>query len=401
MKPLKYISLIAFGIVCQPGNAQKTTPLPRVFATEARLLAETKKLLTENDRGLLQDYNGLLTEADKALQFGAVSVMEKTLTPPSGDKHDYMSLAPYYWPDPSKPDGLPYIRKDGETNPEVKDFKDKEYLPQLCDKVYKLSLAYYFSGNAKYARHAAQLLRVWFLDAGTKMNPNLNYGQAIKGENSGRGAGMIDVRHFLKVIDGMGLLSGSADWTLADQQGMVEWYTRFLNWMQSSRIGISEMNAPNNHGMWYDALRLSITLFIDDKRSAKEVILNAENRLDKQMDEEGEFPLELQRTISLHYSVFVLNALFNIAQMGEQLEVDMWHFKTLSGKSIRKGFDAIYPYLAKQKKWPGKQIKEFSFEEGFRLLKTGYRKLNCKNCLTDIQKITANSNSNPLINLTY
>ena len=70
--------------------------------------------------------------------------MEKKHLPPSGNKHDYMSLAPYHWPDPSKPDGLPYIRKDGETNPEVREYKDKEYMPKLCAMVHTLGLAYFF-----------------------------------------------------------------------------------------------------------------------------------------------------------------------------------------------------------------------------------------------------------------
>ena len=51
---------------------------------------------------------------DLSLSDGPWSVMDKQHVPPSGDKHDYMSLGPYWWPDPDKPDGLPYIRRDGE-----------------------------------------------------------------------------------------------------------------------------------------------------------------------------------------------------------------------------------------------------------------------------------------------
>lgn len=188
--------------------AQNEGTLPAVFSLDAKTLAVNKSKIQEGDPSVLPAYKELLKEADKDLSYGPVSVMEKTNIPPSGNKHDYMSLAPYNWPDPTKPDGLPYIRKDGQTNPEVKEYKDKEYMPALCDNVFKLSLAYYFSGDEKYAEHASKLLSVWFLDTATRMNPNLNFAQAIKGVNTGRGAGMIDARHFLKVIDAVGLLHG-------------------------------------------------------------------------------------------------------------------------------------------------------------------------------------------------
>ena len=124
----------------QPGQ-------PPVFALNVTVLEKNKDRINAKDALILPAYKQLLKDADKALQFGPVSVMEKKNDPPSGNRHDYMSLAPYFWPDPSKPNGLPYMRKDGETNPEVQDYKDKEYLPKLCEYVYVLGLAYYFSGK--------------------------------------------------------------------------------------------------------------------------------------------------------------------------------------------------------------------------------------------------------------
>ena len=36
----------------------------------------------------------------------------KKLVAPSGDKHDYISVGTYWWPNPDTSDGLPYIRRD-------------------------------------------------------------------------------------------------------------------------------------------------------------------------------------------------------------------------------------------------------------------------------------------------
>ena len=137
----------------------------------------------------------LMKEADKAMNLTPPSVMDKSMTASSGDKHDYMSMGPYWWPDPSEPDGLPYIRKDGLRNPELSKL-DRDRLGNMAKAVTTLGIAYYFSGNEQYAKKATDFLKVWFLDAKTKMNPNLNYGQTIPGRRDGlgRGTGMIDTR---------------------------------------------------------------------------------------------------------------------------------------------------------------------------------------------------------------
>jgi len=386
--------LICFGCFMRV-TAQGTN----VISLDVKALATTKSRVKAKDLLIMPAYKQLLKDADKALAFGPVSVMEKKNLPPSGDKHDYTSLAPYHWPDSSKPGGLPYMRKDGQTNPEVKEYKDKEYMPRLCEEVSTLALAYYFSGNKLYAEHAARLVKVWFLDTATRMNPNLNFGQAIKGVNTGRGAGMIDTRHFVKLIDAVQLLHSYKAFTVANYKALQEWFTSFLHWMQTSKVGTDEMKALNNHGAWYDAQRLSMALFIDSMELAKKIVRNAANRLDKQMDDAGKFPLEMERTTSLHYTVFVVQAFFNISQMSEKTGIDLWSYKSPSGKSLKKGFDELLPYLSQQKKWEGQQIKEFDFEEGLPLLITGAKKFACTNCKETIQNIAADKAERLRLNL--
>lgn len=397
---IKFIMILML-IGCTASRAGKPTVKPVVFALDIKALEENKSRINAKDPGIMASYKLLIKDADKTLQWGPVSVMEKTNMPPSGDKHDYMSLAPYFWPDPSKPGGLPYLRKDGQTNPEVKDYKDKEYLPLLCSNLQTLALAYYFSEDNKYADHAANLLRVWFLDKATRMNPNLNFGQAIKGVTTGRGAGMIDTRHFVKLIDAIGLLNGASSWKAADQQGMQQWFTDFLVWMQTSKVGMDEMKAENNHGAWYDAQRLSMALFTGNNALAKSIVSSAADRLDKQMDAEGKFPKEMTRTISLHYTVFVMEAFFNIANMADKQGVKFWAQTTPSGKSLKKGFDVLKPYLTGQKTWEGEQIKDFETEEGYFLLLEASKHFDCKSCRQDVVNLAGEKAARLKINLLY
>jgi hypothetical protein len=378
-------------------SAAKTT----VFSLDLKSLEKNKAAIKNNDAILSQAYKTLINDADKALKFEPVSVMEKTNVPPSGDKHDYMSLAPYFWPDPTKADGLPYIRKDGQTNPEVKDYKDKDYMPKLCEQVSTLAMAYYFSDDNLYAEHAAKLLQVWFLDPATKMNPNLKFAQAIKGVNDGRGAGLIDSRHFVKLIDAIGLLQTSRSWTSANQKGMQQWFADFLNWMQTSKSGIDELNAKNNHGAWYDAQRLAMALFTENTDLAKKVVANAAGRLDYQADDKGFFPAEMARTISLHYSAFAMEAFFIIAQMSDKTGFDLWNYTTPSGKSLQRSFTALKPYFANEKKWEGEQIKDDEFEDGYLLMREAAKHYGCRDCEQAVKNLAGDKAARLRMNLLY
>lgn len=380
-------------------NAQKADlSKSDMVKLDLKMLAENKEKIKSKDAAVMPAYEQLIKDADKALKFKAVSVMDKTDIPPSGDKHDYMSIGPYWWPDPSKPNGVPYIRKDGEVNPEVKNFSDKENMPKLCENVYTLSLAYYFSGNEEYARHASKLISVWFLDAATAMNPNLNYGQAIKGVTEGRAEGIIEVRHFIFLLDGVELLKNSESFKEGKLKQLKKWMKDFLTWMETSKIGIDERDAKNNHGVWFDATTLALANFTDDKGLADKIVKRAAERLNTQMDKNGFFPLELARTTSMHYTAFILDAFTNIAQLSENTNLDFWALKTESGKSLEKGYEAFFPYLTDTEKWTWQQIKPFGISNSFQLLWKAATKYNCTSC-KDIIKKNAKGYDKMLINL--
>jgi hypothetical protein len=209
-----------FGVGSVAVAQEKRTTSPRVFIVDGRQLAETKRTIQSGDLTFTAALAKLETDARTAMQQTTLSVVTKAVTPPSGDKHDYMSQAPYFWPNPDKPDGLPYINRDGERNPEINKITDHLTLDQMEAAVRALSLAFYFKDNEEYAAKATQLIRAWFLDPATRMNPNLEYAQFIPGANTGRGIGLIETRGLVDVIDAIGLLAGAKSWTSADQKGL-------------------------------------------------------------------------------------------------------------------------------------------------------------------------------------
>ncbi len=370
-----------------------------IIKLDFKTLADKRNKLRSKDAALIPAYEQLLQDADKLLNYAPVSVMEKTALPPSGNKHDYMSIAPYFWPDSSKPNGLPYINRDGVVNPEVRQYTDKTNMPIVCENIYLLSLAYYFSHNEKYAEHASKLAEVWFLDAATRMNPNLNYGQAVRGVTEGRAAGLIDSRFFIWAIDGIRLLQPSKYWTPGNQTSLKQWFSAFLTWMQTSSIGQQEMNARNNHGVWYDAQALAMALFVDSLELADAIVRRTAGRLDQQMDTSGLFPLELTRTTSLHYSVFILNAFTIVAQLSEQTHTNLWTLKTPSGKSLKKAFETILPYTTGEKPWPWPQIHGFNYFNAVPLLMADRSRFRCPSCTDALKEIEGINYERSLFNL--
>lgn len=343
--------------VAQHGVSAKA--LPRVFLLNANELAGIRAADAKDARRQ-NIVRAATAAADRAMSEGPFSVMQKAITPPSGNKHDYMSQAPYFWADPSKPDGLPYIRRDGEHNPELKKISDHDQFGRMGNDARSLALAFFLTGNQAYADRAALLLRTWFLDPATKMNPNLEYGQGIPGINTGRGIGIIESRSLLDVTDAAGLLAGSKSWTTADQEGMKAWLAQYLNWMRTSSKGKDEDAAKNNHGTWYDLQVTDIALFLGDRALAIDTLNRVKTRrITVQVEPDGRQPLELVRTNAWGYSNGNLDGLVKLATLGDEVKVDLWSFKTPDGRSIRAAVDFLLPYAAGDKKWDYAQIGGF------------------------------------------
>jgi hypothetical protein len=270
-----------------------------------------------------------------------------------------MSVGPYWWPDPSKPDGLPYIRRDGETNPDrATNAYDRTSLGRVIGAVSTLGLGFKETGDEKYAGHATKLLRAWFLDPATKMNPNLNYGQAIPGITEGRGIGIIDTSGFVGVVKACQWLEKSKAFTEADSKGMKEWIGAYLHWMQTSKNGKEEAAALNNHGTYYDLQAVTFALYAGQKEIARRIVEEAkEKRIAKQIEPDGKMPLELARTKAFTYSTGNLRGLFDLADLAKDLDVDLWRFETPDGRSVRKALDYLAPYVDASKAWPHPQIE--------------------------------------------
>ena len=313
-------------------------------------------------------------DAKKALSIQIAPITSKSAVAPSGDKHDYMSQAPYFWRDPNKPNGLPYIRRDGERNPEIKQYPDHDLLDSMINAVDRLSLGYFVTGKKEYAARAGEILRMWFIEPKTRMNPNLEFAQAIPGLNTGRGIGIIETRGLVRVVDSVGLLADSPSWTKADQAGVEAWFSKYLEWLTGSKNGRQESAAKNNHGTHYDLQVASFALFVGDRDLARKTLEEAKKkRIAAQIETEGKQPLELERTKSWDYSVMNLEGMVSLAQLGEKVDVNLWTFHSDNGGSIRKAIEFLEPFSRDIKMWPYKQITPIQLERFYSVVRRAAR----------------------------
>jgi len=373
---------------------------PRLFILDAKNLVKAKEQLQSNHPAVVSAFNKLIREADRVLTSGTLSVVQKELTPPSGNKHDYMSIAPYWWPNPNTPNGIPYVRRDGEINPERDQTSDRKRLDSIVQAVKTLSLGHFFTGQEKYAAQATKLLGVWFLESATKMNPNLRYAQAIPGRNNGRGAGIIETHNLPELIDAVGMLYESKSWEQRNQRALQDWFNAYLIWLLESPEGRAEAKAQNNHGSWYDVQVASYALFTGKNELAKKVLSEfPTKRIAKQIEPDGRQPRELERTQAWNYSLFNLEALFDAASIADKLGMDLWNYETQDKRGIRTALDWLLPFATGAKMWSYQQISTWQPEKLAPLLRRAalqYREMAYENPLSKLPGVTVDQRFNLL-----
>lgn len=345
-------------------NANATDPahaLPAGILTDPDKLGRAHKLLKHNDPDA--------TQALKDLKALAEEMMELPIRPitagkedgkriaPSGDPHDYVSLSPYWWPNPESPNGEPYYRRDGEVNPERYEY-DTPKLDAFGKAVRTLAFAYEFTGDQRYADRAIEHVRAWFVNPDTRMHPRMKYSQFVPGVASGRRVGIIDTNRLRWVPDAIIILSEAPGWTDRDTRECKRWFGDYARWLMTSDLGTEERNSENNHGTWFAAQTVLYALFAGDETTARELLETIPPRIDQQIEPTGLQPHEAVRTQALHYHDFNVRGMLDLAVYGDIVGVDIKNYVADDGSSLRAAIDFLVPYMLEEKEWPYQQITD-------------------------------------------
>ena len=268
-----------------------------------------------------------------------------------GGRHDFFSEGDYWWPPPGNPGG-PFVRRDGQSNPE-NFVGHRQALMRMSRIVPALAAAWVLTGEARYSAHAARHLRAWFLDAGTRMAPHLRFAQAVHGRWKGRGIGVIDTIHLVEVARALEALEKAPGLSEAERNGVVRWFAEYLRWMTTDPNGIDEREAKNNHGTcWVTQVGAFARLTGDEEllafcRDRFKTVL-----VPNQVAADGSFPLETARTKPYGYSLFNLDALATAAWLLSTPGEDLWRFDLPDGRGLRRAVAFMVPFIRDRKTWP-------------------------------------------------
>lgn len=323
----------------------------------------------------------LISEADAARMRGRLtperrSFLEKQTTAaltagpwsvtyhrPSGiveaGPNDYVSEGPYWWPDPKDPTA-PYIRKDGQRNPN-RFMGNRSDLGNMCTAVLSLGMGAYFLENHACPERANKVLSVWFVDPKTRMSPHLEHGQLTRGHDTGRGTGMIDTVSLIHAAQGITLMEFAGGLDAGVAAAVRQWFADYLKWATTSEKGLSEKKSGNNHATWWTAQMAAYAAFTGNATASQMCWDHYRSYLvPTEIQPDGSCPREEARTASLGYSSMNLDAFSTICRIAQEDGMDLWHYKTPKGTGVTTAFDYLIPYLLDPRKWTKQQINPYS-----------------------------------------
>ncbi|KAJ7018921.1 chondroitin AC/alginate lyase [Mycena alexandri] len=276
----------------------------------------------------------IISWAEQMASFGPWTVTSKPVVAPSRDKHDYMSWAPYQWPNCSNVHNTTvldladtwkecnYYFLDGQVNPDRNSIQDFQSFFNLSDAVLYNSIAATLQNESSsiYSQNVVKFINTWFLDADTAMNPNLNYAQMNGGPGgqTGEYMGILDLRGFAKIASGILILrkTGNTDWTSDIDNQFIAWCTKYMNWLETTPTAHTAATAGNNHGTIFVNQLAGVKLIAKDTEGAVNWTQNYFTGIFLgQLAANGDQPTEASRTHPWHYRNFNIAGMITNARL--------------------------------------------------------------------------------------
>ncbi|MDB6126326.1 MAG: Alginate lyase, partial [Verrucomicrobia bacterium] len=237
---------------------------------------------------------------------------------------------------------------------------DAAHLSSFAKNVETLAVAWQLNHDDAAARRAGEWLRAWFITPATRMNPNLEFAQVRLGHNRNHGspAGVLDARCFRQIVEALQRLHDSPAFSREEESGIQAWFKAYFTWLTTAPNARAEQVAKNNHGSWFLVQIIPIARYCGHEDLARELCEGDKARIASQVKPDGSQPDELRRVDGLSYSVFNLEAHFQVARLASESGIDLWNYTAPSGASLRRALEFLRPYNAHPESWPGNQNAE-------------------------------------------
>lgn len=324
---------------------------PRTLLLRGEEIAALRQSLPGAAGPLKEGYEELVRRAESALAEPLFTPTGKTVLPEGAEPRDYVSFAKYWHPDSSAADGLPYVQRDGEVNPDIydEDKTDVVRFERFSDVVFLLSFAFALTDDARFGERAAEQLRSWFVSEETSQTPHFRFAQMVRGRKQGRFIGLIEARRYVYLLDAEALLAGTPFWSEADRKAFRKWFERFFNWLRTGRYGQRAVEKDNNIGMWYDAQSAIYALYLGETELAEKIVRDSvANRVPQQIEADGAMPNELDRARPYDYVAFNLLAMMALGRAGDAVGFDAWWSEDEDGRSFKRAMDWMLAVLGSE-----------------------------------------------------
>jgi hypothetical protein len=223
-----------------------------------------------------------------------------------------------------------------------------------------LTAAWILTKDRHYGEQAVEHLRSWFVDPARRMNPNLEYAQGVTRGATGRSYGIIDTLHLVEVARAATFLRGKL-LRKEDDAALTGWFRSYLEWLQTSKNGMTERDAANNHATCWMLQAAEFARLTGDEDVRDDLRVRYKSViLPKQMGVDGSFPLELKRTKPYSYSIFNLDVMAGLCQSLRRAGDDLFRYELSDGRGICKGAEFLFPFLEDKARWPyAKDVEHF------------------------------------------
>jgi Alginate lyase len=255
-------------------------------------------------------------------------------------------------------------------------------------QVPALAAAHLLTGDTKFAEHAALQLRVWFVDAATKMTPRLDYGHVstvpvkehvtmqnnaeigAKAESSAGGGGtfegILETLPLAEIAQAIPFLAASGALTEADLGGLHRWFADYLRWLtepqdSGPRLAALARDRKDHHGsswlLQVSAYSLLTAPESGQPKNEDKSMVELRHRfrtvtLRAQISAEGTFPHELTSAAPYRDSLFNLDMIAAICFLLSTRFESVWEYQLDDGPGMRGAIAYHFPFIVDRAKWP-------------------------------------------------
>jgi hypothetical protein len=271
------------------------------------------------------------------------TVLDKTATPPSGDKHDYFSAPRYLHAQAGR-----LVHIDGVTSPaslrgapESLGY-DKFSLADFLAIVPTLTVWGRTEGGAESLQAARNWLLAWTADPQTRMNPDVRFAQWRPDRPSvANSVGVVDVRDAWMLPPLIHMLFTQGALSRTEHDAALKWCEMLGHNLLSGEQGTGAYFRSNNIGAWAHLLLVSTCMFLGHYARASSLYREVTLRLYQATDADGRQPREIVRQTPLHYMLFNLTAWTVLANHLRHYSCDIWRYEAHGGRLLDRMFDAV------------------------------------------------------------